>query len=157
MSRQKINGSKADSGLSNAYLSDPNSSLVPNMPPTPAKTPRKRVLKPEVKSTARVLFPERPETVEQAMPASRKRSRGGKKHIGFSLDDDASSEGKIEIFTDTKDKIPELDETEDNPFYEKPGSRPKRGGKKKTKGQVMDHNKEVQEALERDEGMIYVL
>ena len=91
------------------------------------------------------------------MPTLGRRGRGSKKHTGFSLDDDASSDGKIEIFTDCRDRIPELDESEDNPFYVKPGPRSKRGGNKK-KDEVMNaRTQEELEVLKRDEGMFYVL
>ena len=157
MTRRNAKSSKAGEVVLNEGASDQKPSLVTNMLPTPVKTPRKKVLKPELKSAARVLFPERPETVEEAMPSLGKRGRGGKKHIGFSFDDNVGSNSGIEIFTDSKDKVPELDESEDNPFYEKPGLRSKKGGSKKKNSQVKDQNREVQEVLERDQGMIYVL
>lgn len=123
------------------------------MLPTPVKTPRKKDGKTAIKSTARVLFPHRLDTVEDPTPVPKKRGR----RIGFSLDSpSASSDGKIEIFEDSKDKIPEVDESADNPFYTKPETRSKKG-KGKSKSHGLDHNKEIQEILERDEGMIYVL
>ena len=85
--------------------------------------------------------------------------------MGFSLgsfceDDDASSDGKIEIYTDSKDKLPEIDEAEDNPFYEKPSGQPpstNRSTKRRKVSNKIDHSEEVQEALARNEGMVYVL
>ena len=123
------------------------------MLPTPVKTPRKKEVKASLKPTARVLFPHRLDTVEDPTPIPKKR---GKK-IGFSLDSPrAGSDGRIEIFEDSKDKIPELDESADNPFYENEETRStKRKGKRKA--EESDHDREVQEILERDEGMIYVL
>lgn len=139
-----------------------------NMLPTPAKTPRKkRISAPALASTARVLFPARPDTVEDAMPAVRKRGRN-KRHVGFSLDsheeDDAvHSEGNIPIFTDSKEKVPELDLSEDNPFYDNPlhadpsryTSRPRVSGRKKSTGNTK--YPEEMEAFKRGEGMLYVL
>ena len=98
------------------------------------------------------------------MPAPTKHGRRPKKHIGFSLDSfddgDGSSEGKIEIYTDSKDRLPEVDESEDNPFYVKPSTEPittKRAGKRRKVHDGSNHNEEVQEMLKRDEGMVYVL
>lgn len=139
-----------------------------SMLPTPAKTPRKkRIPVPTLASTARVLFPVRPETVEDAMPAVRKRGRK-KRHVGFSLDsagedDGAHSEGNIQIFTDSKEKVPELDLSEDNPFYDNPlhadpsrhPSRPRVSSKKKTISNTK--NPQEMEAFKRGEGMLYVL
>jgi hypothetical protein len=93
------------------------------------------------------------------MPSPRK----SKKHVGFSLDgfgeDDDAAGGKIEVFTDSKDKVPEVDETEDNPFYVKPGARPKAATRSHKRKRDADphRNDDVKEALQRDEGVIYVL
>ena len=139
-----------------------------NMLPTPAKTPRKKLVQPAaVKAAARVLFPARPDTVEDAMPTPRKRRN--RRHVGFSLyssmedDDDAGSENQIQIYTDSKDKVPELDLSEDNPFYEKPGqdvppepSKAKSSRKRKASHTIED-NPEIEEAFNREEGMVYVL
>ncbi|MCJ1282621.1 hypothetical protein MMC26_001946 [Xylographa opegraphella] len=133
------------------------------MLPTPAKTPRKRNTQPVLTGAARVLFPNRPDNIDEAMPTPTKHGRRPKKHIGFSLDSfddgDGSSEGKIEIYTDSKDRLPEVDESEDNPFYVKPCTEPmttKRAGKRRKVNDEPNHNEEVQEMLKRDEGMVYV-
>ncbi|MCJ1391325.1 hypothetical protein MMC18_004188 [Xylographa bjoerkii] len=141
-----------------------NLSVDPTMMlPTPAKTPRKRNTQPGLTGAARVLFPNRPDNIDEAMPTPTKHGRRPKKHTGFSLDSfddgDGSSEGKIEIYTDSKDRLPEVDEGEDNPFYVKPSTEPtttKRAGKRRKVNNESDHNEEVQEMLKRDEGMVYV-
>ncbi|MCJ1398508.1 hypothetical protein MMC11_001708 [Xylographa trunciseda] len=143
-----------------------NLSVDPTMMlPTPAKTPRKKNIQPGVIGAARVLFPSRPDNIDEAMPTPTKHGRRPKKHIGFSLDSfddgdgDGSSEGKIEIYTDSKDRLPEVDEGEENPFYVKPCPEPttnKRAGKRRKVNDESDHNVEVQEMLKRDEGMVYV-
>ncbi|MCJ1385540.1 hypothetical protein MMC17_008663 [Xylographa soralifera] len=141
-----------------------NLSVDPTMMlPTPAKTPRKRNTQPGLTGAARVLFPNRPDNMDEAMPTPTKHGRRPKKHIGFSLDSfddaDGSSEGKIEIYTDSKDRLPEVDASEDNPFYVKPCTEPtttKRAGKRRKVNDESNHNEEVQEMLKRDEGMIYV-
>lgn len=118
------------------------------MLPTPAKTPRKKAVK-HVASTARVLFPHRPETVEAAMP--RKKARKGLSLEAYTEGDGGS---EINIFTDSRDKVPKVDESADNPFYTE-GSSSSRAPKKGKSEH--DHNQHVQDVLVRDEGMIYVL
>lgn len=138
------------------------------MLPTPAKTPRKKpVQQAAVSAAARVLFPTRPDTVEDAMPTPRKRKN--KRHVGFSLyssmeDEADNSENRIEIYTDSKDKVPELDMSEDNPFHEQPvedvpipePTKAKNSRKRKASHRIED-NMEIEEAFNREEGMVYVL
>ena len=138
------------------------------MLPTPVKTPRKKpVQSAVVQATARVLFPSRPDTVEDAMPNPRKRRN---KNVEFSLygsmEDvgSATSENQVEIYTDSKDKIPELDLSEDNPFYDQhdqtigfPEPRKVKGSKKRKAEHSIDTSAEIEEAFNREEGMVYVL
>ena len=153
----------------NSTLQNPSLNLVASMLPTPVKTPRKKSVQPvAVQAAARVLFTSRPDTVEDPMPNPRKRRN--KRHVGFSLynsiedDGDMGSENKIEIYTDSKDKIPELDPSEDNPFYEQhvqtigfPESQKKKGSKKRKAEHSIDASAEIEEAFNREEGMVYVL
>lgn len=150
-----------------SFLHLPTANTGANMLPTPAKTPRKKRLhSTAVASAARVLFPVRTETVEDVMPTPRKRGRK-RNNVGFSLngafeDDDTNSEDKIRIFTDSKDMVPEMDPSEENPFYgysAQPGpsqeSHKARGGKKANT--PADGSKEIEEAFNHEEGMVYVL
>ena len=101
------------------------------------------------------------------MPTLRK--RGSKRHVGFTLDssledDDIDSEGKIRIYTDSKEKIPELDLSEDNPFLDRPQQeapsnepRKSRGSKKRKAASITPNNADIEEAFNREEGMVYVL
>ena len=153
----------------NPALQQPSLNLAVNMLPTPAKTPRKKFVQPAaVEKAARILFPSRPDTVEDAMPNSRKRR--SKKHVGFSLyssvedDGDLGSENKIEIYTDSKDKVPELDPSEDNPFYDRHDQtvdyadpQKRKGSKKRKAEHSIDASAEIEEAFNREEGMVYVL
>ena len=153
----------------NATLQQPSLNLAANMLPTPAKTPRKKPVQPAaVQAAAKILFPSRPDTVEDAMPKLRKRRN--KRHVGFSLyssaedDGDAGLENPIEIYTDSKDKVPELDLSEDNPFYDQhvqtvapPEPRKAKGGKKRKAENSIDASVEIEEAFNREEGMVYVL
>lgn len=75
-----------------------------------------------------------------------------------------ASENKIEIYTDSKDKVPELDTSQDNPFYEQPVQglpvpepTKTKGSRKRKASHGVEENKEVEEAFDREEGMVYVL
>lgn len=140
--------------------------IAPNMLPTPAKTPRKKQVQPS-KAVSRVLFPVRPDSIEDAMPTPRRNKRS-KRNAGFtldsSMDDDTTSEGGIKIYTDSKDRVPELDQSEENPFIDHPLKRdppgPSRKAKasRKRKPQPETISKgEIQEAFNHEEGMVYVL
>ena len=113
------------------------------MLPTPTKTPQKKDLKRSLKPASRALFSR---DLKHDDPMPKRRAR-------FSLDS-PGPEPEIEIYTDFKERIPEKDESEDNPFYDPPTKRVARG---KRKAKEVDHNKEVQEVLDHEEGMIYVL
>ena len=153
----------------NQSLQQLSQSIAANMLPTPVKTPRKKPVQPAaVHATARVLFPSRPDTVEDAMPTPRKRRN--RRSAGFSLyssmedDGEASPESQIKIYTDSKDKVPELDASEDNPFYERPvedapvsGPTRSRNIKKRKARHISEGSKEIEEAFKREEGMVYVL
>ena len=149
-------------------LQQPSLNLGTHMLPTPVKTPRKKPMHPApaISSAARVLFPTRPDTVEDAMPTPRK--RGKKRHVGFSLDssmeDDADSEDKIQIYTDSKEKIPELDLSEENPFLDRPEQEVSfeepsktRGSRKRKAPSITGSNPDIEEAFNHEEGMVYVL
>ena len=153
----------------NPFASASTSIDPTTMLPTPSKTPhKKRVASPTtLKSTARVLFPSRPVAIEDAMPEPRSVRKNRKLKSSFTLngldaEDSDTSCGKIEIYTDVKEREPERDEGNDNPFL---GPRKTRGKKKGPAKQdasvkedeVDDETREMEEAVARDEGMIYVL
>ncbi|KAL4928408.1 uncharacterized protein BDV17DRAFT_95985 [Aspergillus undulatus] len=126
----------AHSGLVRATMTE-------GMLPTPAKTPRKKHVD-NAGSTARVLFP----------PSSGQKKK--KKQTGFSLDsftDDPSQGDSIQVYTDSRDRIPEVDESEENPFYQKPSTSANSCPSRRT---TRDRDKEVDEALKREDGMVYV-
>lgn len=131
------------------------------MLPTPAKTPRKRALHSEdsLKPTARVLFHSRPATIDEVTP---RKARKFTKNV-FSLnsfEENGESSEKIEIYTDSKERIPTADEDdEENPFVIK---KSKAKGKAKAKAAPQRRKKdarteEMEEAVDRDEGMVYIL
>ncbi|RJE23565.1 hypothetical protein PHISCL_04108 [Aspergillus sclerotialis] len=132
-----------------------STTMTDGMLPTPAKTPKKKAVD-DAGSTARTLFP--------ATSGTERRKRG-KKPTGFSLesfeDNLKQDQNNIEIYTDSRDRIPELDESEDNPFYTKPGGSKTIGktagcssGGHKEKESKRD--KEVGKSLHREDGMFYV-
>ena len=98
------------------------------------------------------------------MPSPRK-SRKNKKHSAFTLQsfveeaEDEGSSSKIEIYTDSKERVPDLDEDEDNPFVTS-----KKNGKARSNGvpelkrrKVDERTARMEEAARNEEGMIYVL
>lgn len=134
-------------------------SMAPGMLPTPAKTPRKRALHSQesLQPTARVLFPSRPATVDEVTP--RKARKSIKNAFSLeSFEQEGESSEKIQIFTDSKERIPTADEDEENPFVTKKGK-----GKAKAKATPQRRRKtdarteEMEEAVNREEGMIYLL
>ena len=123
---------------------------------TPAKTPRKKDVSLGGKSAAKVLFPRSTDPIEEVTP-SRKRGRRNKTDISsLGIEYGESPREQIEIFTDSKERIPELDEDEDNPFYVKPGTEKSRAARPK-RSRKPDQDKEIEEALGRDDGMFVVL
>lgn len=101
------------------------------------------------------------------MPTPRKR----RKPVG-SLFDSSREEGdtiverRISIYTDSKERVPEVDTSEENPFYGNPtNSRTDKeldnvkGSKKKaskTKS-VFAKEKQLDDGIDHDKGMLYVL
>jgi hypothetical protein len=139
--------------------------------PTPVKTPSKKAV-PDANLASRVLFQDQPSAIPE--PANRQKKMGkGKKYSAFSLEsfnegDNSQTQNSLSIFTDSRDKIPELDESEGNPFSQKPDSSDKpevstNTNIRSTKRRKVNENgnterdKDVQEALHRDDGMYYNL
>ena len=134
------------------------------MLPTPVKTPRKKTIA-NVEAAARALFQDQPHDLQEVVAAPR-RSKKSRRYNGFSLESFAAENGHttngIQIFTDSRDKVPEIDPSEDNPFYERgPGkgtsSKKVAGGSKRRKiSGESKKDKDVEAAINHDEGMIYV-
>jgi hypothetical protein len=131
-----------------------------SMLPTPSKTPRKRALKTEesLSSTARVLFPNRPTTVDDAMPTPRKGRKGNQNVFLQSFEQVEEETETIQIFTDSKDRIPTASEDEENPFVSKRGrGKGKAKAKSAAKRKVDEETAKMEEAVARGEGMVYLL
>ncbi|KAB8338792.1 hypothetical protein FH972_021737 [Carpinus fangiana] len=146
-------------GSDDELVRDFASSRSKAMLPTPAKTPRKRNAQANagITSTARVLFPGRTMHPDDVVP-SPKKSRKNSKKAAFSLESfaDACENGgeRIEIYTDSKERIPEMDESEDNPFITRGAPRGSRSRPaRKTKNGM---SRKVDEAVDNEEGMVYV-
>lgn len=129
--------------------------------PTPAKTPKKRGLYDEsqMKPAARVLFPPRPTNTHDYLPPPRKARKN--KHAFALLGGEEENTGEVPIYTDSKERIPELDETEDNPFLARRSNGSRRAAQVfqplARNGTKHGLTKEIDEAVERGEGMVYVL
>ncbi|KAB8229968.1 uncharacterized protein BDW43DRAFT_286973 [Aspergillus alliaceus] len=138
--------STSEPSHSNRHLHSFRATMSQGMLPTPAKTPKKKTVG-DVGTTARVLFPQ---------PSGH--GKKSKKYAGFSLDsfeDDAQGGSDIQIYTDSRDRIPEPaeNENEDNPFSKKStiSTRVSRRRAEQSK-----RDKEVDESVKRDDGMTYV-
>lgn len=85
------------------------------MLPTPAKTPstasKTTIEASAINSVARTLFPSQRSSIDDAMPNRRRKARA-------KLDSEINGEEEplIKIFTDSKERIPEVEE-DNNPFY----------------------------------------
>lgn len=128
------------------------------MLPTPAKTPRKRALQSEssLSSTARVLFPPRPATIDEVMPTPRK-MRKTKNLLtleSFHRDEEDHAE-KITIYTDSKERVPTQNDDEDNPFITKKGKGKAKATSQKASKADAQATK-MHDAADRDEGMVYL-
>ncbi|KAI1801501.1 hypothetical protein F4811DRAFT_534146 [Daldinia bambusicola] len=155
----------ADSlGISSQHKSKASASTsrAAAMFPTPAKTPKKQPdekSKANVRAIARSLFSE---TDAIATPKKRK----AKKYTGLTLDSFTAEnvDEPIEIFTDTRDRIPEADDNAANPFYEKhpapataePPKSPKKRGQGKLISVPGEGKQPLDEVLKREDGIIYV-
>lgn len=139
------------------------------MLPTPVKTPQKK-MPPKVRGAARALFQDATHNVPapQELAPSPRRSRRNKRYNGFSLEsfsvEDGGGQGQIQIFTDSRDALPQLDTSISNPFMtravnaEDSSTRKVPGTVKRRK--VSGQNRmdpQVEEAIRKDEGMVYVL
>ena len=118
---------------------------------TPAKTPSRK--RKDVNGTARLLFGDN-EGLLEPTPSRTRRARMDP--FGIFNDEEATraSGGGIQIYTDSKERVPSLDEDEANPFLSRNAGRT--GGKAKSRRKSAQE-KQMEEAIRNDEGMVYVL
>lgn len=134
--------------------------------PTPAKTPARKHTDQsakEVNAIARNLFGKQKEIhqTETEQPLSPKKTRTKRSNNGISLDsfEIHDEEASIEIFTDSENRLPEVDASTENPFYGESGiaasAAPVRRSSRHRKSAV--EKEIVEEKLKRDDGLLYVL
>jgi hypothetical protein len=106
--------------------------------------------------TARALFPGRPATAEEAMPTPKKSRKKAFNPFAIADHDEGNggSSSKIEIYTDSKDQVPTLDEDEANPFLSRNAAKPNKRRKNKA---TTEKEEVMEEAVRNDEGLVYVL
>lgn len=144
------------------------STIISNgMLPTPVKTPRKKTIS-NAATTARMLFQDSMDPVDLTPPQpTPRRPRRNKRHNGFTLESfsaqDDPSHGQVEIYTDSRDRVPEVDDSASNPFLERRSTRqtssqavPGTSKRRKVSGEPR-LDAQVQQALDKDEGMVYTL
>jgi hypothetical protein len=127
------------------------------MLPTPAKTPRKQ---PDAKAeaasraVARNLFGSDADIL--ATPQKK-----AKRYIGLSMDSFRAEEVEedIEIFTDSRDRVPEIDNSADNPFYGDHAVAEASVRRSKRKQVVIpgESKQTVEDAVKRSDGVLVVL
>ena len=100
------------------------------------------------------------------MPSPR-RGRKGRRYNGFSLEsfreNGEDGTNNIHVFTDSRDRVPQPDEEENNPFIDQqPQEQPSTGSgsrasKRRKIGGGSKMDAQVEDAIKKDEGMVYVL
>jgi hypothetical protein len=127
---------------------------------TPAKTPQKppnEQVKAKVKSVARNLFHS---DDEEAMPPSPRKMRTQTQNPNsFYLGE--AAETSFQIFTDSHERIPEVDRSNDNPFFGGQNTAAPDGPRRRSKRHTVtipgEGRVSVEEAVRRDDGMLIVL
>ncbi|KAI9051171.1 hypothetical protein LZ554_005273 [Drepanopeziza brunnea f. sp. 'monogermtubi'] len=132
------------------------------MLPTPSKTPvdRPEYIDPDISSVARTLFPVCATSDDEVMPTPK---RGKPKYKMLSLATVEEEGSRIDIYTDCRDRVPEVDLSADNPFYSKtpfpaPAPDPMKAYQDKhTMIKVPGEGEQsIAELSKRTDGMIYV-
>lgn len=157
----------ASLGLHGKTESRQNRAANAGMLPTPSKTPARKQTSAQneanIAAIARNLFHGEEDVIpDHSTPTASKKKRA-KKYTGFSLDSFTAIEEEepIQIFTDTRERIPEVDKSLDNPFYghgAAPAPEPsKRRSKRNHVSIPGEGTQSVDEAVHRDDGLVYVL
>jgi hypothetical protein len=103
------------------------------------------------------LFPQRHATIDEVVPTPRKARKTKNLFSLESFEQNAHGESseKIQIFTDSKERIPTRDDEEDNPFVTKKGKGRARAIPQKSKKDNA-RTEAMSDAVDRDEGMVYL-
>ena len=137
------------------------------MLPTPVKTPRKKSVK-DLNSKARALFQDRVDSLTETLMPTPQKSRQSRRNNGFTLQglspEAANGQAGVEIYTDSRDRVPELDMSHENPFVDhaaptvnSPSSHFASNPQKRKLRSSRKVDQQVQDALTNEEGMVYVL
>lgn len=125
---------------------------------TPAKTPQKAPTQtaPAISAIARNLFPVRGE--EAVMPSPKKH----KARRTYGLDSfEIAEDAPIQIFTDSMDRVPEVDMSDENPFFgvatRAESEISTRSSKRRKLNVPGEGERTVEELEQREDGLIYVL
>lgn len=125
---------------------------------TPAKTPQKpptEQSKAKIQTIARNLF----QNDAEVMPSPKKTRAAKYAFDSFSGDDEVDE--PIQIYTDSVERIPEVDRSVDNPFYVNPNAQPSQPTLRRSKRQTVSIPGEgripVEEAVARSDGMLITL
>ncbi|KAK4158394.1 hypothetical protein C8A00DRAFT_39369 [Chaetomidium leptoderma] len=125
---------------------------------TPAKTPKKspnEKVKAKVKSVARNLFHS---DDEEVMPSPRKMRTETHNPDSFYIGEAAAS--SFQIFTDSHERVPEIDNSTDNPFFVGQNAAPPEPSRRRSKRHTISIPGEgkvsVDEAIRREDGMLIV-
>ena len=145
-----------------ASSSSTSAPRIGGMLPTPAKTPRKQ---PDGATEANVLSVARSLFVHESEIAPAPKKKKSKKYTGLTLDSFRAEaiDEPIEIFTDSRDRIPERDAATDNPFYGMPARETRQPSPTKRRSprnhvSIPGEGKEtIEEAVRREDGIVYVL
>ena len=147
-------------------LASSSTTIFDGMLPTPVKTPKKKLVN-QANNAARALFQENPDMVD--FEPSPRRNRKAKRYNGFSLEsfsaENKDGSGQIQIYTDSRDRVPQADGSQSNPFVEHEMNgetsivRKVAGTSKRRKvcGERKKVDPQVAAAIEEDDGMVYVL
>jgi hypothetical protein len=136
-------------------LSNPRSSMLPTPAKTPARKPDLAQNQPNIQAIARNLFA----SDDQVMPKSR--SKQGKKYVLDSFADEAEDES-VQIYTDSNERIPEVDSRAENPFWAEQPPVPEPAKRRSRRNQPTvdipgEGERKVDEVVGREDGMVYVL
>lgn len=134
-----------------SFTSAPSQSA--HVMPTPAKTPARKHAEQNEKSVnaiARNLF-----TSKQQSPKKTRTKQ-------YKLDSFEAEDDTFQIYTDSQDRLPAADVTDDNPFYGEAGiaasAKPVRRSSRNRKNIVgASVSEQVDEVVKREDGMLYVL
>ncbi|KAI6082095.1 hypothetical protein F4821DRAFT_14143 [Hypoxylon rubiginosum] len=156
-SASSSSAAKSLAGGSSQQKSKPSSTASRSigMLPTPAKTPQKEPdekMKANVRAVARNLFSN--EADDMLTP-----KRKAKKYSGLTLDSFTAEEvnNPIEIFTDSRDRVPVVDNADENPFYGDHAATPVQTRARGKQVSIPGEGKQdMNEVLHREDGIVYV-